>query len=93
MILAFSRRWHLWRYLAVTWLLEKVLAPAVAKLSEIARSAGTSANDQHDRARMRLEVCKRCPAFDAKMKRCRDCGCFMPAKVQLRNAKCPQGRW
>lgn len=93
MILAVSKRWHLWRYRFAKWLLARAVMPAWTKLDAIVKAAGQAANDQHDKARLRLEVCKRCPAFDAKLQRCRDCGCFMPAKTQLPGAKCPQGRW
>lgn len=93
MILAVSKRWHLWRHRAAKWLLQRVVVPAWTRLDAIVRQAGAEANDQHDKARLRLEVCKRCPAFDARLHRCKDCGCFMPAKVQIAGANCPQKRW
>lgn len=93
MILAVSKRWHLWRYRLARWALARVVTPAWARLDAIVKQAAGQANDQHDKARLRMEICKRCPAFDQTLRRCRDCGCFMPAKVQIDAAKCPQGRW
>lgn len=93
MILAVSKRWHLWRYRVAKWLLGRVVVPTWTKLNAIIKQDAQKANDQHDKARLRMEICKRCPMFDATLKRCKDCGCFMPAKVQLPDAKCPQGRW
>ena len=96
MILAIIKRWHLWRYRAAKWLLGRVIAPAWARLDAIIKADAMAANDQHDKARLRMEVCKRCPLLtkagfcDAKQG---GCGCFMPAKVQLPDAKCPKDRW
>lgn len=88
-MLFLTKRFHLWRHRLARWLLLRL----VPMLDRMARTSGAIANEQHDKARLRLEVCKRCPAFDAKLQRCRDCGCFMPAKVQLDKATCPQARW
>lgn len=93
MILAISKRWHVWRYRAARWLLARVVGPAWERLNDVVKNAAQEANEQHDKARLRLEICKRCPMYDHVLKRCRECGCFMPAKVQLPKAKCPQGRW
>jgi hypothetical protein len=93
MILAITKRWHWWTHRAAGWMLRHVLLPLVKRLEDVARSSGNLANQQHDKARLRMEICKRCPAFDATLRRCRDCGCFMPAKTQLPAARCPQGRW
>lgn len=93
MILAVTKRWHLWRFRAAKWMLERVVLKVWGYLDRVVKEASKDANDQHDKARLRLEVCKRCPAFNHKTMRCNDCGCFMPAKVQLNGAKCPQGRW
>jgi len=91
-MLAITKRWHVARFRFAKWALAKVVIPIWTKLDAVVKAAATAANDQHDKARMRLEVCKRCPAFTS-LNRCKECGCFMPAKVQLPNAKCPQGRW
>lgn len=93
MILFISKRWHIWRYRVAKWALSKIVVPLWTWLDGVMKAGGAKANDQHDKARMRLEVCKRCPAFNPTTQRCKDCGCFMPAKVQIEKAKCPQGRW
>ena len=44
----------------------------------------------------RYDTCKGCPLFDAKSKRCNDCGCFMEAKTWVGgdpDTLCPQKKW
>ena len=91
-LLFVSKRWHLWRYRAAKWLLSEVVIPMWTRLDKIVKAAGTAANAQHDKARMRLEVCKRCPLF-SELSTCNACNCYMPAKVQIDTATCPQKRW
>jgi hypothetical protein len=40
----------------------------------------------------RYEICKVCKHFTA-LKTCKECGCIMPLKVKLFDAKCPIGKW
>lgn len=40
----------------------------------------------------RLSVCESCPRYMAT-KQCSLCFCFMPLKVTMLNAKCPEERW
>lgn len=42
--------------------------------------------------RLRMSVCQTCPFF-TKARTCRKCGCFMPVKTKLKNARCPLGKW
>ena len=44
-------------------------------------------------AQYRLEICKVCPAYRPLTNTCRKCGCFMKLKTQLKDAKCPIGKW
>jgi hypothetical protein len=44
-------------------------------------------------ARERYTICKSCDEFNATLKTCKKCGCFMPAKVTVTKAKCPVGIW
>lgn len=41
---------------------------------------------------VRFATCVGCPEF-LPTQQCRKCGCFMPAKVQLKHATCPLGKW
>lgn len=77
---------------AARWLLNKAVLPLATYLNKVALAASKQAKDQHDKARLRLDICKRCPAY-TKFNTCKECGCYMPAKVQLKGATCPQGRW
>lgn len=95
-LLFIAKRWHLWRYRFAKWAIEKVVKPAWSRLDRIAGSDAVAANDMHDKARLRMEVCKRCPLLTSAQFCDRSkggCGCYMPAKVQVGVAKCPQGRW
>lgn len=40
----------------------------------------------------RYDICQACPHFQATLT-CGKCGCFMPAKVKLAQAECPDNRW
>jgi hypothetical protein len=44
-------------------------------------------------AEQRLSICHQCPRFGEATKHCKECGCFMPLKVKLKDAKCPLGKW
>ena len=38
---------------------------------------------------IRYEICKSCEQYNNIVKTCKLCGCFMPAKVEFKNAICP----
>lgn len=40
----------------------------------------------------RWRICRSCPLLDSTF-RCRECKCFMKAKVKLSDATCPVGKW
>ena len=44
-------------------------------------------------AESRLAICLGCPRLIQVTKQCKECGCFMGAKVKLANASCPLGHW
>ncbi len=44
-------------------------------------------------AEYRLEICKGCEHFSKLSIRCKKCGCFMKLKTNLKDAKCPIGKW
>ena len=41
----------------------------------------------------RYEICKRCPHFKPKFKKCDVCGCFMKLKTKIIFTECPIGKW
>lgn len=41
----------------------------------------------------RLNHCYSCDKFINITQMCSECGCFMKVKTQLKNAKCPLGKW
>lgn len=43
-------------------------------------------------AHARLDICSTCPEF-SMLRACKQCGCFMDAKVKYAQASCPLGKW
>jgi hypothetical protein len=41
----------------------------------------------------RISICRKCPLYDSMFGRCRECGCFVRAKVELSAEECPIGKW
>ena len=41
----------------------------------------------------RMEICKACPAYDAKQNRCMKCGCYLKGKARFEAAVCPLRKW
>lgn len=44
-------------------------------------------------SKARLEICQSCDKYLDSVKQCKECGCIMPLKVRLANAKCPLAKW
>lgn len=58
-------------------------------LDAITGSIQTAPKEESER---RYAICQACPNFRATLT-CSLCGCFMPAKVKLTRASCPDSRW
>lgn len=41
----------------------------------------------------RLDVCSSCNDFNKKLKTCKQCGCYMPAKAMFAISSCPSKKW
>lgn len=41
----------------------------------------------------RYAICKGCDEFWKTVKVCKECGCSMPMKTWLKEARCPIGKW
>lgn len=41
----------------------------------------------------RLDTCEGCPELRKPFDQCAACGCFVKAKVRLKGASCPLGKW
>jgi len=41
----------------------------------------------------RLSVCYECNEFNTKIKTCKKCHCYMPAKTMFALASCPENKW
>ncbi len=41
----------------------------------------------------RLKICGSCDDYNSTIKTCKVCGCLMPAKVLIKQGKCPVDKW
>ena len=41
----------------------------------------------------RMAICKECEHFNATLRKCGKCGCFMDAKTLFMDSECPIGKW
>ena len=48
---------------------------------------------EEELSKARMDICLECDRLIQLTKQCRECGCMMPLKVKLTNAKCPIGKW
>lgn len=69
--------------------LKKFKDAAIAKASEIIDA--TIIDEPQSLAR--YEICSACPHLTKFSGQCTKCGCFMKAKVKLKGASCPIGKW
>jgi hypothetical protein len=46
-----------------------------------------------EQAKERLQICLSCERLRPFIKQCGACGCFVYAKVRLKKASCPLGKW
>lgn len=44
-------------------------------------------------AQARYDICKKCDKLEQPMATCKECNCFMKAKVKAKGAVCPLGKW
>ena len=71
----------------------KDMAAGLVKTGRQALRHGAISKELRDE---RYAICKACPAFNPKSKRCGDCGCFMEAKTWVGGdprTLCPRKKW
>lgn len=76
--------------LALAWLRER-LARLYHRLGAAEKRLGASRANA-GLAQARLAACATCPLYTAAGF-CRQCGCYMPVKAYIEQAKCPRGNW
>ena len=54
---------------------------------------GNASYSTPEQAAARMEICKVCPRMQSVMKVCKECGCYLPAKVKFTMSVCPIGKW
>lgn len=72
--------------------LARNLGAAAGRAAKTFVKTGTVRAPQEVQA-ARLAACRKCESYDALSVRCRQCGCFLSAKVTLVAEKCPLGLW
>lgn len=43
--------------------------------------------------KQRMKVCLTCTSYEPKLKRCKECGCFLILKAALKITNCPLKKW
>ena len=66
------------------------IAPLAAKDVIVARQFK---KELLDLAEGRMTVCKECDRYNSKLKLCKECMCFMPAKTLWTGQICPLDKW
>ena len=69
---------------------EKMARFAIASAKHAAN--GFKIVDTDEQAR-RKEICNSCDKFDKENETCKNCGCFVPMKVQWDSERCPLSKW
>jgi hypothetical protein len=46
-----------------------------------------------EKQKERLDICKMCEYYSLRQNRCRQCGCYMNAKVKFTASQCPIQKW
>lgn len=65
-----------------------------ARLHRLELWANRDLNRLATLAHARMAACSVCPHYNRSLPGvCGQCGCFMPVKTQLVEAKCPLGKW
>lgn len=41
----------------------------------------------------RIKTCESCDRFNKKIRTCKECGCLMDLKINLKRSKCPKNYW
>ena len=65
----------------------------MAKLTDLWDTISEKHEDVVNRAKDRMEICEQCDRYNSKLKLCKECGCFMPAKTMLTGSPCPLEKW
>jgi hypothetical protein len=72
------------------------LPPIAERIASAANAAaqfiaGGCATVSRETAEARAATCGACESFDGTL--CRECGCFVAAKIRLPAEQCPLGKW
>ena len=54
---------------------------------------GLNAEKIEEVATKRMLICNECPSKDKTFNKCKECGCFLPAKTRVLDESCPLDKW
>lgn len=40
-----------------------------------------------------MKTCLKCPSYETKFNRCKECGCFLILKAAMNSTQCPLNKW
>ena len=46
-----------------------------------------------ERYKSRMKTCLKCPSYDSRLNRCKECGCFLILKAAMKSTICPLDKW
>jgi hypothetical protein len=71
------------------------LKSGAKSLFNIAKNAakGIDQSVPEEIAQERLNICLTCPKLFSPTGNCKECGCFVRAKVKIRQEHCPLNKW
>jgi len=73
--------------------LAKFTFEVVKNVIDISPSNNTRLILSEEEQKQRLDVCKKCEYYSVRQNRCRQCGCYMNAKVKFTASQCPIQKW
>ena len=62
-------------------------------INYIHKNQGSSLMVSDETYKERISTCKGCAMYDDLESRCRECGCFVPAKAKIILDSCPLNKW
>ena len=74
-----------------TWTVREFTEEEKKAKPSILPSLNVFANDSQRLER--LSICEDCDRYKASTRQCKECGCFMVLKTQIKASKCPLGKW
>ena len=73
--------------------LAKFTFEVVKNVIDISSSNETGLLVSEEKQKERMDIFKKCTHYSVRQNRCRQCGCYLGAKVKFGVSQCPIGKW